>query len=112
MAKNYGFYLYHLNFYNSFCKVNILAQISQQLKPALNPRIEILYVLQKNYPPVDPRTTNNSLMTPASYSYSDYGDQFYQQFTSSFYVRRSQKRKKTLMTRLSFCTFGICARKN
>ncbi len=37
---------------------------------------------------------------------------FHQRFTSSFYACRSQKYKKTLMTRLSYCAFGIFARKS
>jgi len=38
--------------------------------------------------------------------------QFHLRFTSTFYLRRSQKRKKTLMTWQTFSTFGICARKS
>jgi len=34
--------------------------------------------------------------------------QFHQHFKCSFLACRSQKRKKTLMTSLSFCAFGIC----
>jgi len=37
--------------------------------------------------------------------------QFHQHFTSSFCARKSQKRKKTLMTWLSFYICGICASK-
>jgi len=32
-------------------------------------------------------------------------------FTYSFYPRRSQKRKKTIKSSVSFCVFGICERK-
>jgi len=34
--------------------------------------------------------------------------QFHQRFRSSFCTRRSHRCKKTLMTWLSFCRFGIC----
>jgi len=37
---------------------------------------------------------------------------FYQCFTNSFYARRSQKCKKTQMTWMYFCAFGICMRKS
>ncbi len=37
---------------------------------------------------------------------------FHQHFTISFCTRRSQKQKKTLMTWLSFCTFGIFSQKS
>ncbi len=37
----------------------------------------------------------------------DYRCQFHQCFISSFCVLRSQKRTNTLMTWMSFCTFGI-----
>ncbi len=38
--------------------------------------------------------------------------QFHQHFTCPFYERRSQKRKKTLITWLSFYTIGIWTRKS
>jgi len=37
--------------------------------------------------------------------------QFHQHFTSVFYKLISQKRKKILMTWMSFCAFGICVHK-
>jgi len=37
--------------------------------------------------------------------------QYHQHFMNSFYAHRYQKRKKTLMTWLSFCAFGICEHK-
>jgi len=33
-------------------------------------------------------------------------------FTSSFYVRRSKKRKNLMKSSVSFCAFGICVRKS
>ena len=42
----------------------------------------------------------------------DYWGRFHQHFTHSFHQWRYQKRKKTLMTWLSFFTFGIWVRKS
>ena len=38
--------------------------------------------------------------------------QFHHHFTSSFYARRTQKRKKGQSTHVAFCNFGICMHKS
>jgi len=40
-----------------------------------------------------------------------HGVDFTNIFTQSFYARRSQKHKNTVMSSMSFCAFGICPQK-